>query len=704
MAHRGHATDLGAANGIAQLDGTAQVPLTQLPGSAGKLDNLSAVVAPTITDDSNLGYSIGSRWIDTATDLVYECADASVSAAVWKNLTASASGQTIYDAIVPDDFATPGVAFAGGAKSVLMKGAITETQNVIIPNGGQLIGEDGTAVLDLATFSVQADGSGGTKQTAGTIAVTNNSAAVVGTGTTFTALSAGDFLMFGPTCFEIASITDNLNLTLVKLYRGNTRSGLSYIGQTFKSDIIIENIQIKDSTGIGLFLRAARNTVVRNVIVDSCVPPIQIIDSCDVNLDVVAAVHGTGAGIEIQACRSVQLKQCHVQNNTLDGVTLTSNSLGIHIVSSFIDSNGDAGIDVVGTTADVFISDCAIQQNIGKGVNTIGGTSRCMIEGSSIEFNGSDGIDYDGSQNSIKGCSLGNNGGHGVQAGDRGIVVGNHIHDNSLRGINLDFDTNTLVAGNLIEDNTGDGVRFNQADNCIVANNQINNNTGIGINILAAAGNSNNQVYGNEVSGNGTNFVNGGATTLWDSRNTGSGLTGPVLNTHDQTTNPTATDDINSGYQVGSRWVNVTDDTAFVCLDNTATAAVWKKTTSEVDNQAAQATADATTTDTGATWGDLAGATLTTAGTGTKGYQIVFTGNFENGSANQDVLIRLMVNGVAVANSVRQVRPSKAGVRASIDTNHAVDIPTGQIVKVQWQVTGGTGTVRDATLTFLGIN
>jgi len=45
------------------------------------------------------------------------------------------------------------------------------------------------------------------------------------------------------------------------------------------------------------------------------------------------------------------------------------------------------------------------------------------------------------------------------------------------------------------------------------------------------------------------------------------------------TANPTTTDDTGSGYSVGSRWVNVTTDEEFVCLDNTASAAVWKRTT-----------------------------------------------------------------------------------------------------------------------------
>ena len=42
---------------------------------------------------------------------------------------------------------------------------------------------------------------------------------------------------------------------------------------------------------------------------------------------------------------------------------------------------------------------------------------------------------------------------------------------------------------------------------------------------------------------------------------------------------PTTGDDSDDGYSVGSRWENTTDDREFVCLDATAAAAVWLRTT-----------------------------------------------------------------------------------------------------------------------------
>jgi len=41
------------------------------------------------------------------------------------------------------------------------------------------------------------------------------------------------------------------------------------------------------------------------------------------------------------------------------------------------------------------------------------------------------------------------------------------------------------------------------------------------------------------------------------------------------TTDPTVNDDSDDGYDVGSIWVNTTDDSVFVCVDSTVGAAVW---------------------------------------------------------------------------------------------------------------------------------
>ncbi len=64
----------------------------------GSVENLKvkldATAAPGVNDDSNAGYSVGSRWLDTTNDKEYVCLDASVGAAAWTETTASAAGES----------------------------------------------------------------------------------------------------------------------------------------------------------------------------------------------------------------------------------------------------------------------------------------------------------------------------------------------------------------------------------------------------------------------------------------------------------------------------------------------------------------------------------------------------------------------------------------------------------------------------------
>ena len=64
---------------------------------------------------------------------------------------------------------------------------------------------------------------------------------------------------------------------------------------------------------------------------------------------------------------------------------------------------------------------------------------------------------------------------------------------------------------------------------------------------------------------------------------------------------PTTTDDSAAGYAVGSTWIDTTNDKAYVCLDATASAAVWTETTlsGAVVREGGQTT-EATTTSTSA--------------------------------------------------------------------------------------------------------
>lgn len=71
------------AVGAAVNAATVNNPLTQLDNAIGK-NNFVATAAPGVGDDSDDGYTVGSRWLDTTNDRSYVLIDATVGAAVWQ--------------------------------------------------------------------------------------------------------------------------------------------------------------------------------------------------------------------------------------------------------------------------------------------------------------------------------------------------------------------------------------------------------------------------------------------------------------------------------------------------------------------------------------------------------------------------------------------------------------------------------------------
>ena len=73
------------------------------------------------------------------------------------------------------------------------------------------------------------------------------------------------------------------------------------------------------------------------------------------------------------------------------------------------------------------------------------------------------------------------------------------------------------------------------------------------------------------------NFEGGGVTVTNEGNNTAKvSISVPKLKT-DASSAPTETDDINSGYLVGSKWLDVQNGKVYICMDNTSTLAKWNE-------------------------------------------------------------------------------------------------------------------------------
>ncbi len=74
---------VNVTNGV----GTISIGVIVTLQAAATAKSNTAIIAPTITDDSSAGYALFSQWIDTVLDDAYICVDATPGSAIWKKTT-----------------------------------------------------------------------------------------------------------------------------------------------------------------------------------------------------------------------------------------------------------------------------------------------------------------------------------------------------------------------------------------------------------------------------------------------------------------------------------------------------------------------------------------------------------------------------------------------------------------------------------------
>ena len=89
----GH-THTGVAGDSAKISLTSSVTgyLPAANGGVGGLNKLDATADPTANDDTDLGYAVGSIWVNVTTDRMHICADNTANAAVWQALAHITTG------------------------------------------------------------------------------------------------------------------------------------------------------------------------------------------------------------------------------------------------------------------------------------------------------------------------------------------------------------------------------------------------------------------------------------------------------------------------------------------------------------------------------------------------------------------------------------------------------------------------------------
>jgi hypothetical protein len=356
------------------------------------------------------------------------------------------------------------------------------------------------------------------------------------------------------------------------------------------NEILINNDNIElVGEGPGTILRAQTGTWTGGTTADNAVVQVGLANGTSPRSNVIVRnfkiqvgpnIHGVAinGGIEVKVMDMI-VQSIGVKSGTRTGIVMTDGSAATAqrlTVSRNIVNNDTAGnrwVDGVHFDGDAFLAgqtfgygngirDSIISENI---VNEAQETCYVFtgVSASSIFSNRARNIGFTAGS---LGLAL-------MNATDV-MVINNTVETNnntSTNGINLyeNVDSSTII-GNAISAN---GTNFNNAiiirdgagvsSNNTIIGNQINGAT-TGISIEAT--NTGTSVSGNQI-------IN--VTTVISDAGTGTKL---ETQHHRAAANPTVNDDVADGYGVGTMWINTSTDVAYVLMDSTAGAAVWKTT------------------------------------------------------------------------------------------------------------------------------
>ena len=396
----------------------------------------------------------------------------------------SSTFDAIVDAEGRGQYVLPSTAFAAGHKSIFVRnGTYVETQDIVVPDSGQMVGESGPNVIIyfIGAYSVKSDG-GGDVESGGTMAIAKDSTSVVGTGTTFTNLSAGKFILLGTNYYRIASITDDTNLTLERTYRGRTITNSNVLAHGMISGFRLHNFIITGSSSSGLFGRGLWHFVIDSV---ACVLNAQNFNFSycgDGGLKHLICDSSFSTGFTIDNCTSMNLTTADVFNCMSNGIEIKGNSVSIILNACESSNNTGNGFQIKGTSTNVNLSDCVARHNNGYGMSVGASTETIMSNDMIAKANESGGIFMDGTLNEIEGGCVCHNGGTGLimNASDSAVAGGFYIGNNG-DGIRVVGNDN-IVKGVRAKNNTSDGIHIAiGATDTISVYNNLKGNTGAGL-------------------------------------------------------------------------------------------------------------------------------------------------------------------------------------------------------------------------------
>ncbi len=325
-------------------------------------------------------------------------------------------------------------------------------------------------------------------ETAGSVSVTKDSTAMVGAGTVMTNKVSGNYIVIRAVAYELDVITDDLNWTVKKRYKGPTKSGLDYRALALDKNITIDGIDIEGyetkagDTNDGLIdIFGVVDFQLKNASA-SCVQSTNRVmevndlynswmDNFSVEGDLsyygVSVNYSDGnsfQGFQIKGVRrGFQFFECH-WNAVNNSFALGCSDYGFSIRndSKFNTFTGchAIGCDATGFTANSdhnTFNGCFSQYNNGAGFLLT--ESWCVVNGCNSSYNVEHGIENTNGDNQVTNCTIyGNDSGdtdtysgiYITAGGAHAHLVGNRISDNDHYQID-NAGLSTYLEGNMTE-------------------------------------------------------------------------------------------------------------------------------------------------------------------------------------------------------------------------------------------------------------
>jgi len=408
--------------------------------------------------------------------------------------------KSAYDAVCANDgtadYTSIAAAFAAGNQKVFVHvGTYVETADIVLPNGGDLHCEEGTIItFNGGAYSLKVDGSGGSVETAGTVAATYGSAVITGTSTTFTNLSPGDVITVdGIILLPIVSIASDTQLTVQGPWLGPSASGLSYIAETTHR-FRLSGFLVTGSTTAGISIRAGSSAVIYKALAMGNATNLKIEDSASIIVNS-SAFYGSTSGYNVELSRSssIVFDTCALIGGASGGIYLSNcNTTGLNKIFSAL--NNGCGIDVGTGCVGTVISGTNVRRNNTRGAYFDSASDKTSITDLISLNNGQEGVYLAGTSTACASAVVVGNGGIGVHCGPDSTFVNGKVRDNGGAGISIKGDS-CVVSLNEVVGNGGNGIEAPQSGDSnysVILGNRVSDNDGDGLYI--ANGNTANKV------------------------------------------------------------------------------------------------------------------------------------------------------------------------------------------------------------------